>query len=69
MATQASVTPNYYQAIRDALKDETNSGNLYANLAKEAPYEWDRDTLMEMAREEIMHRARLECILLCADNK
>ena len=68
MAAQQAAT-NYYQSIRDALKDETNSGNLYATLAKEAPSTWERDTLMEMAREEIMHRAHLECILLECDGK
>lgn len=60
---------HFYQSVKDALKDETSSGNLYASLAKEAPTQWERETLMEMARQEIMHKANLECILLNNDDK
>ena len=55
---------NFYPAIRDALAEEQASGNKYMSLAKEAPTKEERETLLGMARQEIMHKANLECMLL-----
>lgn len=54
----------FYSAIKDALAEETSAGNKYATLAKEAPSKEERETLLEMARQEIMHKAHLDCMLL-----
>lgn len=55
---------SFYQSVKDSLKEETDAGNKYAMLAKQAPTEEIRETLLSMARQEIMHRAHLECILV-----
>lgn len=55
---------NFYQSVRDALAEEQAAGNKYTSLAKEAPTEEERETLLGMARQEIMHKAHLECMLL-----
>ena len=57
----------FYQEIRAALDEESEAGNKYAKLAKMAPTVHCRETLMEMAREEIIHRAHLEGMLLGQD--
>ena len=57
----------FYQELREALSEEMEAGNKYAMLAKRAPSVQCRETLMQMAREEIMHRAHLEGMLLGYD--
>ena len=52
----------FYQAVEDAIKEEHDAGSLYISLAKDSPDECDKKTLMEMAKQEIMHRANLEWI-------
>ena len=59
---------SFYQELRDALTEEMEAGNKYAMLAKRAPSVQCRETLMEMARQEIMHRAHLEGMLLGYDD-
>ena len=58
---------SFYQELRDSLQEELDDGNKYAMLAKRAPTVQCRETLMQMAREEIMHRAHLEGMLLNYD--
>ena len=55
---------SFYDAIKTALKEETDAGKHYSDLAKEAPNEEFRKELYKMARQEIMHHARLEGMLL-----
>lgn len=50
----------YYREIQRAIEEEHDSGSLYINLAKNALSEEDRECLMKMAKQEIMHRANLE---------
>lgn len=55
---------NYAQSLKDSLKEETDGASKYAALAKEAPNEEAKKKLMEIAKQEIMHHAMLECLLL-----
>lgn len=55
---------DFYNKLQESLKDEENAGEFYASLAKEALTEEDRKTLLKMARQEIMHKAHLEGMLL-----
>lgn len=55
---------NYVQALKDSLKEETDGASKYTALAKEAPNEEAKKKLMEIAKQEIMHHAMLECLLL-----
>ena len=55
---------NFYRELMNALGEETDAGNKYASLAKEAPTKEERETLLEMARQEIMHKAKLDCMIL-----
>ena len=52
---------NYAQSLKDSLK--------YTSLAKEAPNEEARKMLLDMAKQEIMHHAMLECLILDLDEK
>lgn len=55
---------DFYNKLEGYLKEEENAGENYAMLAKEAMNEEDKRTLMKMAKQEIMHRAHLEGMLL-----
>ena len=55
---------NFYQSIADSLKEEKEGAEKYKNLAKDAPTKEAREALMEIAKQEIMHHAKLECLLL-----
>ena len=57
----------FYNAIEDAIKEEHEDGSKYVSLAKDAPNECDKETLMKMAKQEVMHRANLEWILMKKD--
>lgn len=57
----------FYQELRNALTEEQEAGSKYAELAKRAPSIQCREMLMEMAREELVHRAHLEGMLLGHD--
>ncbi len=59
---------NYAQSLKDSLQEETNAGSKYTALAKEAPNEEAKKKLLEMAKQEIMHKATLECLLLDVNN-
>ena len=58
---------NFYQHIREALTEEQESGSKYAELAMHAPSVECRETLMKMARQELVHKAHLEGMLLGHD--
>lgn len=55
---------SYIQALKDSLKEETDGASKYAALSKEAPTEEAKKKLMEIAKQEVMHRAMLECLLM-----
>ena len=57
----------FYQHLREALAEEQEAGNKYSELAKKAPSVECRETLMKMARQELVHRAHLEGMLLGHD--
>ena len=59
----------FYKAVQGAIEEESDAGSLYLKLAKDAPNEHDRECLMKMARQEIMHRANLEWIHMKKDIK
>ena len=54
----------FYDAIEDAIKEEHDAGSLYISLAKDAPSDCDKNILMKMAKQEVMHRANLEWIFM-----
>lgn len=60
---------NYAQSLKDSLKEETDGASKYTSLAKEAPNEEARKMLLDMAKQEIMHHAMLECLILDLDEK
>lgn len=55
---------NYAETLRASLKEETEGASKYSALAKEAPTEEAKKKLMEIAKQEIMHHAMLECLLM-----
>ncbi len=58
---------DYVKSLRESLDEETDAGNKYTALAKEAPTENAKEQLLRMAKEEIMHRATLQCLLVDAE--
>lgn len=54
----------FYKAIEKAIEEEHDAGSLYISLAADAQNEEDRECLMKMARQEVMHKAHLEWIRL-----
>ena len=52
----------FYRAVEKAIDEEHDSGSLYISLAMNAPDEDDRECLMKMAKQEVMHKANLEWI-------
>ena len=57
-------TEDFYKAIQNAMEEEKDSGSLYVNLAKNAVDEHDKECLLKMAKQEVMHRAYLEWIYM-----
>lgn len=57
---------NYVETLKASLEEETDGAGKYTALAKEAPTEEARKKLMEIAKQEIMHHAIIECLLLDA---
>ena len=57
----------FYRTIQKSIEEEHDAGSLYINLAKNAMNEEDKQCLMEMARQEVMHRANLEWIYMRKD--
>lgn len=60
--------PDYIESLRESLDEEMDAGNKYTALAKEAPTENAKEQLLRMAKEEIMHRAMLQCLLVDAES-
>lgn len=58
---------DFYRVIQKSIEEEHDAGSSYIELAKAAMSEEDRDCLMEMARQEVMHRANLEWIYMKKD--
>lgn len=58
---------DFYRTIQKSIEEEHDAGSQYIELAKNAMDDCDRDTLMEMARQEVMHRANLEWIYMKKD--
>lgn len=57
----------FYRTIEKSIKEEHDAGMEYVNLAKDAPNECIKKTLMKMAKQEVMHRANLEWIYMQKD--
>ena len=58
---------DFYRTIQKSIEEEHDAGSLYIELAKNAMDEEDRECLMGMARQEVMHRANLEWIYMKKD--
>lgn len=58
---------SFFQHVREALAEEQEAGNKYAEMAMMAPSVECRETLMKMARQELVHKAHLEGMLLGHD--
>lgn len=54
----------FYEALRKAVQAEGEDSNKYVELAKKAPTMEARDILLCIAKDEIMHRAKIDCLLL-----
>ena len=60
---------NFVQKLKDYHKAENVDSDKYVEMAKYAPNEETRKKLMQMAHDEIMHRAYLECMILDLSNE
>ena len=54
----------FIQELHKTHDEEKNDANHYMEMAKSAPTSAMRDMLYEIARDEIMHKAKLECMLM-----
>ena len=57
----------FYREIQKSIEEEHDAGSLYISLAKDAPTDEDMECLMKMAKQEVMHRANLEWMLMKKD--
>lgn len=57
-------TSEFAKMLKDAHAEEMKDSEKYMNLAKSAPLPEVRDMLYNIAKDEIMHRAKLECMIL-----
>jgi len=57
-------TQTFKQFLEAAVSEEQDDSRKYMQRAQEAPTEEDRKVLIDIAKQEIMHRAMLECMLL-----
>lgn len=55
---------DYYQSLKDALTEEQDGATKYIELSKLAPNDDAKETLIKIAKQEIKHRAKIECLLL-----
>jgi len=55
---------DFIKALHTAHTEEKNDANHYMELARSAPTSPIRDMLYEIARDEVMHKAKLECMLM-----
>ena len=60
MMTQAE----FITELKNTHTEEKNDANHYMEMAKSAPTSSMRDMLYEIASDEIMHKAKLECMLM-----
>ena len=60
MMTQAE----FITELKNTHTEEKKDANHYMEMAKSAPTSSMRDMLYEIARDEIMHKAKLECMLM-----
>lgn len=58
---------DFYKKIHESIEEEHEDAGKYIELAKDAMSEEDKECLMEIAKQEIMHRAKLEWIYLKKD--
>ena len=58
---------DFYRKIRESIEEEYEDAAKYIELAKDAMNEEDMACLMEIAKQEVMHRAKLEWIYLKKD--
>ena len=57
----------FYRNIQKSIEEEHDAGASYIELAKVAMDEEDKECLMKMAKQEVMHRANLEWIYMKKD--
>lgn len=57
-------TAEYVKALKDAHAEEVKDSEKYMAMAKNAPTAEIRDMLYNIAKDEIMHRAKLECMII-----
>ena len=57
-------TTDFVKTLRDAHAEEVKDSEKYMNLAKNAPTAEIRNKLIHIAKDEIMHRAKLEGMIL-----
>lgn len=55
---------DFVKAIKSQHGEEETDANKYMELAKNAPTPAIRDMLYDIAKDEIMHRAKLECMCI-----
>lgn len=55
---------NYIDAIKESCAEETRDSEKYLRLARMADNEDDRKLLIDIAKQELLHKAKLEGILL-----
>ena len=58
---------DFYRKIHESIEEEYEDAAKYIELAKDAMNEEDMECLMEIAKQEVMHRAKLEWIYLKKD--
>lgn len=54
----------FVKALKDAHAEEVKDSEKYMNLAKNATNPEIRDMLYCIAKDEVMHRAKLECMII-----
>lgn len=55
-------TAEFIKHVKDAITEEHKDVDHYMEMAKAAPTPEIRDMLYNIAKDEIMHHAKLECI-------
>lgn len=55
---------DFLRSLRESFEEEARDANKYAYLARMAETEEDRKILIEIAKQELVHRAKVEGILL-----
>lgn len=57
-------TAEFVKTLKDAHAEEVKDSEKYMSMAKNAPTAEVRDMLYNIAKDEVMHRAKLECMII-----